>query len=259
MKTSEIIKAIDEVCPPELAEEWDNCGWQVNLGDDMAKGVLVTLEVTKAVIDEAVEKNCSLIVTHHPLIFGGLNSVDVNTVSGNHIIRLLREGISVYSCHTNFDKVGGGNNDYIGKLFGLENVSVLEDGFTRTGDLSSSVNAGELLELVCERLECSPESIRICGDPGKSIIKIGWCSGAGFDFAGSAKAAGCDAFITGDVKYHEAREISEEGGMVVIDAGHFGTEVSFRQNMSKILRERLGEGVRVIASESDEDPFLHLN
>lgn len=258
MKISEVIKITDEICPPELAEEWDNCGWQIKCGDGDVTGVLTAIEVTGAVIDEAVKRGANLIITHHPMIFQGIKSVDVKTVLGNYIIRLINNGISVYSCHTDFDKVEGGNNDYIGEVLELTDVRCLDDGFTRVGNIKGDMTASEFAAFVCRKLNLSERSVRICGDPGKCVKKAGWCSGAGADFADAAAAAGCDVFVTGDVKYHEAREAAEAGRIVVIDAGHFGTEVSFGENMAVRLSERLGAGAKVFSSVAAEEPFAYL-
>ena len=133
MKISEVIELTDEICPPELAEEWDNCGWQVNCGDGEVSEVMTALEITSAVIEEAAAKGANLIITHHPMIFQGIKAIDINTVTGKYVFKLLEKGISVYSCHTDFDKTQGGNNDYLGEALGLSEIRVLEDGFTRTG------------------------------------------------------------------------------------------------------------------------------
>lgn len=258
MKISEVIKITDEICPPDLAEEWDNCGWQIKCGDGEVTGVLTVLEVTGAVIDEAVKRGANLIITHHPMIFQGIKSIDVNTVLGNYIIRLINNGISVYSCHTDFDKVEGGNNDYIGEALELTDVRCLGDGFTRVGNIKGDMTASEFAAFVCRKLNLSERSVRICGDPGKCVKKAGWCSGAGADFADAAAAAGCDVFVTGDVKYHEAREAAEAGRIVVIDAGHFGTEASFGENMAVKLSERLGAGAKIFSSVAAEEPFAYL-
>lgn len=258
MKISEVIKITDEICPPDLAEEWDNCGWQIKCGDGDVTGVLTAIEVTGAVIDEAVKRGANLIITHHPMIFQGIKSVDVKTVLGNYIIRLINNGISVYSCHTDFDKVEGGNNDYIGEVLELTDVRCLDDGFTRVGNIKGDMTASEFAAFVCRKLNLSERSVRICGDPGKCVKKAGWCSGTGADFADAAAAAGCDVFVTGDVKYHEAREAAEAGRIVVIDAGHFGTEASFGENMAVKLSERLGAGAKIFSSVAAEEPFAYL-
>ena len=258
MKISEVIKLTDEICPPELAEEWDNCGWQVNCGDREVREVMTALEITSAVIEEASSKGANLIITHHPMIFQGIKAIDINTVTGKYIFKLLEKGISVYSCHTDFDKTQGGNNDYLGEALGLSEIRVLEDGFTRTGELREEMKASDFARMVCERLNISPRAVRVCGDLDRIVRKAGWCTGAGAEFAKEAAASGCDAFITGDVKYHEARDAAEEGKIVVIDAGHFGTEVSFGENMAKLLSDKAGGKVKVTASKAIADPYGHL-
>ena len=258
MKISEVIRITDEICPPELAEEWDNCGWQIKCWDGDVMGVLTALEITGAVIDEAVSGGVNLIITHHPMIFQGIKSVDVNTVLGNYIIRLINNGISVYSCHTDFDKAEGGNNDHIGEALELTDVRCLDDGFTRIGKITGDMTASEFAVFVCRKLNLDERSVRICGDPHKHVKKAGWCSGAGADFAEAAAKAGCDVFVTGDVRYHEAREAAEAGRIVIIDAGHFGTEVSFGENMAGKLSERLGAGVKVFSSAAEKEPFAYL-
>ena len=257
MKISEVITIVDRLCPPDLAEEWDNCGWQVNCGDDTVCGIMTTLEITEDTIKEAEENGANLIITHHPMLFNGIKSVDVNMVSGKYIHRLIGCGISVYSCHTNFDKVSGGNNDYLAKVIDLTDVEILEDGYTRTGCLKETMTVSEFADFVKRKLGLKDCSVRVCGSPEKPVRKAGWCTGAGFDFAKNAADAGCDAFITGDVKYHEARDTAESGGMAVIDAGHYGTEVSFGKNMAEILTGRLPSGMRVFPSEKIADSFFY--
>ena len=164
----------------------------------------------------------------------------------------------MYSCHTNFDKAEGGNNDYIGQALELTDVRCLDDGFTRVGNIKGDMTASEFAAFVCRKLNLGERSVRICGDPDKHVKKAGWCSGAGADFAEAAAKAGCDVFVTGDVRYHEAREAAEAGRIVVIDAGHFGTEVSFGENMAGKLSERLGAGVKVFSSAAEKEPFAYL-
>lgn len=257
MKTEEIIRIVDEICPPELAEEWDNCGWQVNPGRDETRRILTTLEVTGAVIDEACKADADMIITHHPMIFQGIKSININTILGKYICRLVNEGISVYACHTDFDKVTKGNNDYLGEILNLDHITALDDGFTRTGILRKPLKAADFVDYVRRGLGLNGLAVRWCGDPEKVISKAGWCTGAGFEFLSAAEEAGCDAFITGDVKYHEAREVSEGKRMVVVDAGHFGTEAGFGKNMAHILREKIGDEVEIIPAASIGDSFLY--
>ncbi len=133
MKKNELIKTIEAFCPSATAEDWDNCGFQVNCGKEEIACVLVSLEVTNEIIDEAIEEGADFILTHHPLLFQGIKKIDNNDVIGNYIIRLIQNQISVYSCHTSFDKLPGGNNDYIGTLLELSNVRPFDNdnGFCR--------------------------------------------------------------------------------------------------------------------------------
>ena len=122
MKKRDFAEIIEKLCPSETAESWDNCGFQINGTGSEISTVLVALEVTEAVIDEAERKGAQLILTHHPMLFHGIKRIDSEEIVGKYIFRLVQRDISVYSCHTSFDKLQGGNNDYLGLLFGFENV-----------------------------------------------------------------------------------------------------------------------------------------
>ena len=118
-KISEII----EMSAPLASQEgWDNSGWQIHLGNPEINRILVTLEVNEEVVEEAVSENVQLIVSHHPLIFGGIKKVDTETCTGSMICRLIQHGINVYATHTPFDKCEGGNNDYLADLLELQDI-----------------------------------------------------------------------------------------------------------------------------------------
>ena len=122
MKMSELIAEIEVIAPREIEEEWDNCGMQINMGNQEVNRVLVTLEITKGVIAEAMMKDIDFIITHHPLLFNKIDVVDYNSITGNYIIDLIKAGISVYSAHTTFDDAFGGNNEYLADIFGLSRI-----------------------------------------------------------------------------------------------------------------------------------------
>lgn len=111
-----IEKAMRQIAPPHLAEEWDNCGFQIRCDSDQnIEKILVCLEISDDIITEAIQKSADLIVTHHPLIFGGIRSVDMDDMTGRYVLRLIRAGISVYSAHTSFDSAKDGTNS-IGRM-----------------------------------------------------------------------------------------------------------------------------------------------
>ena len=253
MQINEIKRTMEEIANPGLAVEWDNPGMQVNVGMPGIESVLIALDVTTAVIEEAKAKKAGLIIAHHPLIFSNLKSVDCNTVTGNLIIELIKSGISVYSAHTNFDEAPGGNNDYIASVLGLVNVKKLEAGsFGRIGEFPSEMTLAEAGDFIKETLEL--KYLKTVGDPDAVIKKVGLCSGAGGDMISAAISEGCDLFVTGDVKHHEALGAAEKG-ICVIDAGHYGTEKIFVKNLAAKLTEMTKGKLEIIESATEIDPF----
>lgn len=258
---NELRKALNRIAPEESAESWDNCGFQINTGRENYSRILVCLEITKAVIEEAKEKKAELIITHHPLYFGSFKEVDNNKTIGNYTIELIKADISVYSSHTCFDKAEGGNNTKLCELFGLINAAPLFTGDGKfdyvgyTAELPEEKTVSEIAMLVSETLALAPGELRYTGDGAKRIKKIGVCSGAGVDIAFSAAAKGCELFITGDVKYHEAQN-ARETGIALIDAGHFGTEKIFASNMAERLSAEIGDKAEVLVSTTDINPFV---
>ena len=258
MEKDRLIEMIEDICPLDLAESWDNCGFQVDCtqhGQEIHT-VLVSLEITDAVIDEARKAGANLILTHHPLIFGGIHSVCNRDVVGNYLIQLIQTGISVYSCHTNFDKVSGGNNDYLGALLELKNIRSFDqdNGFCRKGETPFDVTLAEVIHKTAEALNMEEKYFRWVGDLARPIETIGWCTGAGSEFLKEAREQ-CDLFITGDLKYHDA-QMASEMGLSALDAGHYGSEKIFAENMAGLLYDRCGgEGVTVIQSQCDLNPF----
>lgn len=252
-------KKIEELVPPVLQEEWDNSGWQLKISDEV-NDVLVALEITDAVIEEAVSKGADLIITHHPLIFTPLRMVDDNEIISTQIIKLIRAGISVYSTHTPFDKLSGGNNDYLGQILGITGISVSamdESGYLRTGFLceDNKVSIADFIEHASKKLNVSSRLFRFSGNIDAYVKKIGWCTGAGAFLLKAAADEGCDLFLTGDVKYHDA-QLAKAIGINVLDLGHFATERIFGENLISLLTDNgLTDDIRVRLSEIDINPF----
>lgn len=259
MKLEELTQVIEEIAPIHTQESWDNSGIQIAAGPLNICKVLTSLEITDSVIEEADEEGVDLIITHHPLIFGGINSIDYHDTIGSYIVKLLNLGISVYSCHTPFDKADGGNNDFLAELIGLEQVTGFPDGkdinkIGRMGQLPEPVTLVAMLDLLTEKLNMDPEQIRAVGRPDSLITTVGICTGAGADLMQLAAECGCQLFITGDLKYHDAQN-AKALGLSVIDAGHYGTEKSFAENFAAKLREKTEEKIEILPSNVDIDPF----
>jgi len=250
-----IFKELNEIAPLELQEEWDNSGWQINLNNPDIERVLVAMDITDDVIDEAIFEKCQLIVTHHPLFFGSFNEIDSNKLIGNYAVRLIGAGISVYASHTPFDKVKGGNNDYLGKLLDLEDVGYLkgdDSKFLRTGYLKKKCNISEFADFCSNKLNLSKEFFNFVGDKDAKVKKIAWCTGAGADFIELVKYNECDLYLTGDLKYHTALE-AKAISLNVLDLGHYATEHTFVDNMSNKLKNL--KGLKVVESKVNNNPF----
>ncbi len=260
VELNRIAEIIEGIAPLELQESWDNSGWQICLGDGTAEKVLVVLELNEAVVSEAIQQQVQMIVCHHPLIFGGIKKIDRKSAAGNMIVRLIQHGISVYATHTPFDKCEGGNNDYLAQLLELTDIQQIpgdESGICRMGCLAEPKTVQGVLEDFSRKTGQDICSYRLIGSSDQKICRIGMCTGAGSEFMSLAAAAGCDLYITGDVKYHEAQHALELE-IAVADMGHFGSEEIFTENMVKILRETAGDSVEIIESQVNLNPFTVL-
>ena len=260
VELNRIAERIGNLAPLETQESWDNSGWQIRLESAENAGaekILVTLELSEEVVDEAVSAEVQMIVCHHPLIFGGIKKVDSKNVTGNMIVKLIQHGISVYATHTPFDKCSGGNNDYLGQLLGLTEIQLIpgdETGICRMGERKEPVTAAKLAAEYAARTGQDVRSYRLTGNSGQLVKRVGLCTGAGSEFFAVAAAAGCDLFVTGDVKYHEAQH-ARELGITLLDLGHFGSEQIFTENMAAFLRRELGDTVEVLESQVCLNPF----
>ncbi|MCI2061173.1 MAG: Nif3-like dinuclear metal center hexameric protein [Eubacteriaceae bacterium] len=263
MNYDTIIKIIEEIAPPQLAEEWDNSGVQIYTGSETIEKIMTTLEITDEVVDEAKASGCGMILSHHPLIpapaFGMIQKIDASEALGARITELIRSGISVYSAHTSFDSAMEGNNTYTARKIGLRNIRrPMNDPESMPGIIGDLPGEMTLIEL-CDRVEKSlglwEGYSRAAGNPNGTVKTAAICTGAGFDLIDAAYANGCDVLITGDVKYHQALK-AKDMGIAVIDAGHWGTEKSFTVNMAEQLRERCDASVEIIETTINVNPFV---
>lgn len=255
MKLEKIAEVIEEKSPLYLQESWDNSGFQIKLGNPDISRTLVSLEITDSIISEAREIGAKLIVCHHPMFFTPVRQIDETQVTGNYICRLIEERISVYASHTPFDKCAGGNNDYLAGLLHLKDVGPLpgeDTGICRMGTVDGDCTLGEYVCQTAEWLHQDVRMYRLTGDPMDKVQQVALCSGAGAEYMETACEAGCDLFITGDVKYHTAQK-AREMGMNLLDIGHFGSEIIFTANMADWLRKNTD--LMIMEAKSDSNPF----
>lgn len=344
-RISEVIATLEEFAPGQLQESYDNSGLLTGNPEWAVKGILVSLDVTEAVIEEAIEKKCNMIVSHHPIIFGGLKKLTGSNYVERCVILALKNDIALYACHTNLDSVHNGVNAKIAEKIGLQNVRMLDPlkgnlrklvtfvplnkaeavrqaifdagaghignydhcsfnmegtgtfrgneetdpyvgeplkehhekevrieliyrkarekailralleshpyeevaydiyplenadegrGIGMIGELEKGTDLKEFLTLLKDRF--SADGIRYTHETGKQIRKIAICGGSGSFLIGKAIAAGADAFVTGDIKYHQF--FDADGKIVLVDIGHFESEQFTVELLGSILNEK---------------------
>ena len=261
LKNKDIIEFLKAIAPEYLAHSWDNVGTLVGDEESGLKAVLVALELTDDVLEEAINLKTSLVITHHPLIFKPLNRITEDTLVGKRIIRLIKNDITLYSSHTNMDEANGGTNDALFEILELDNKEFLckSDyegyGIGRIGYLSKETSLKNFSNFIKGRLNL--DKVNFVGDSNRMIKKVGLCTGAFYKEAfKEAVKNNCDVFVTGDIKYHEAQEAIDLG-VSLIDATHFATE----NIMSKVLAKNIKKNFKdvcVYESGSITNPFSSL-
>ncbi|HKK90169.1 MAG TPA: Nif3-like dinuclear metal center hexameric protein [Desulfobacteraceae bacterium] len=268
--TKKIWQLVDGFAPFALAEEWDNSGLQVGDMNWPVQRVLVALDVSLEVMAGAVQWGADLVLTHHPLMMAPPKNVDFGRMPGRVLCASATEKISIISAHTNLDKAEKGLNDFFAGIIGLEGCTPFlphwfpgettetRAGLGRQGRFSSPLVLGDLAEFIKEKLSCT--YLRITGDEEQIIRSAVVCTGSGASLTEKFLESGQDLFITGDMKYHEAREI-EQAGRALMDVGHFASEhiaVRLMVEQLKAAAEEAGILLEVKGFDKETDPFTTL-
>ncbi len=370
LKVSDVITALDRICPFDLAEDWDNSGLQVGGPGLPAELTWVCLDASKQVIDKAIQSQVNLLIAHHPMIFNPLKKIDFSTQTGSIIYKAARSDLSIVTVHTNFDSAIGGINDMLADLVGIQDIKVLFDekeekmfkivvfvplghetkvmdalfsaeagtgtigtydscsfrvqgkGTFKPGDgsepwsgehgkinevdeyrvevLVAQKNLGKALEKLKKahpyetpaidvialpgektgaglgrfgslekpdtlkslaqtiKQKLNTDRVSAAGDPDLEVKTAAICSGSGGSLLGAFFASGADVYITGDVKFHDAK-IIEDAGKGLIDYGHFASEHIAVERLAKILGKELSdqgfETAKVEPCLTEKDPF----
>ncbi len=246
----DILDFLQGVAPVELKMDWDNVGLLCGRKDKQVKTVLVALDPFNHICEEAVEKGADLLLTHHPLILQSLSNVTDETTVGRAVMTLIRNDIAAVNAHTNLDCADGGVNDVLANKLGLVDIRKVDgdsDGLLRQGTVKQQALA-DFLANVKEALGCN--GLRYA-DGGKQVCRVavggGSCGSAMYDVL----AAGCDTFVTADVKYNQFCD-AKALGLNLIDAGHFSTENPVIPHLAAKLQAAFPE-IRVIVSEKHTD------
>lgn len=240
MKLKEIIRQLEELSPISYAEDWDNVGLLLGDAEQEIQHIMIALDASNYVIEQAVEQKADLLLTHHPMIFQARKQINTHSIAGKRIWELATHRIACYAMHTNFD-IKGGMAELAGKLLGLLEAEPLEvtvtegeikEGIGRVGNLPEERNISELASLVKERFDL--DFVIVYGDIDKKVRRIAISPGSGKSQIPFAKKAGAEFLITGDIGHHEGIDAVDEG-LVVMDATHYGLEHIFVRFMAAYL------------------------
>lgn len=219
---SRVIEIADSLFPFDNAESWDNCGIQVGDPDRLVLAAAFSLDATPRTLDSAARHSCNLLITHHPLILEPLRNIVAREFVGRTILHAAKLGVDVVSLHTNLDAAPGGLNDDLVAKLGLENVIVpLPARCARIGDLPVAMTVSAFARKATADLGL--EHVHIIANEDRLVRRIFCACGSGMGYFREALNHGADLLLTGDVRYHAAREALEMG-IPVVDGGHYGLE-----------------------------------
>lgn len=267
VELGQLISELEERFPLSGAESWDAPGLICGSAHQPIYRVMVTVDITAAVVQEAIDAGCDLLLAHHPYLLRGVNSVAETTSKGTVLASAIRAGLAIYAAHTNADIVTDGVSDIIAKRLGLQQITALEPagevvGHGRVGYLTDAISLGELARSLAQVLPATATGIRVAGDFDQLVEKVALCGGAGDDFLPNAIAERADVYISSDLRHHvvqDVREISATGGVApaVVDVAHWAAEWLWLEQLAGELRTLHGElDVKVCDLRTDPWDFV---
>jgi len=255
MKCKDLIAKLEELSPSMYAMDWDNSGLLVGDKDKEITKVLLSVDVTDEVIEEAVREGADMILSHHPMIFSKINRVVASDLSGRRIIRMIENGICCYCMHTNFDVMGMADAaaDELGLLQSEVLMVTYEDDISKEGigrygflkDITSLQELGQQVKHIF-----ALDHVILYGDKDTKVAKAAISTGSGKSVIKYALQTDCDVIITGDIDYHTALD-SIAQGLCIIDAGHFGLEKIFITYLQEYLKREVPDLITVRSEQGE--------
>ena len=259
MKIKEVTEALERFAPLPLQESYDNAGLQIGLTDADASGVLLCLDVTEEIIEEAEREGCNLIIAHHPLLFRGLKCIADRNLVERCVRRAILAGITIYAAHTNLDNAEGGVNFAIAEHLGLQNVRILqplpsgEGGSGIIGELPNAIEPLAFLKGVKREFQVAAMQHNLL--PARPIRKVALCGGSGDFLLSQAIKCGADAFLTGEMGYHQF--FGYDNQILIAALGHYQSEQFTVQLMARILRNAC-PNLRIVETKINTNPIQYL-
>lgn len=258
MKVKDIIAVIEDFAPLSNQESWDNSGLCIGSPEDEVHGVMLALDCTEELVDEAVKAGADMIVTHHPLIFGGISKILKEDPVGATIIKAISAGVAIYASHTASDKVPDGVSGAMAARLGLVNLRILNEdrpgsGLGMIGELPTPISADEAVKLVKNAF--SLKSLRSSRPVDKPIRTIAVCGGSGASLINDAREQGADLYVSGDISYH--RFFLPEGFMVM-DIGHYESERDIVDILFSLLTKKFPNFAVRISENINSNPIFYF-
>lgn len=266
---SDVWRVVEDLWPRSLAEDWDAVGPVTGEPTQPVRSIVLAVDPTLAVVEDAVERGADLLITHHPLLLRGVHGVAADGFKGRVIHRLISGGCALLTAHTNGDAAIGGTSDVLIRSLGVEDSEPLApstsgvsgEGIGRVGELARAVTLAEFAERVFGVLPSVAGGVRVAGDPSALVRRVAVCGGAGDSLFDEVRAAEADVYVTADLRHHpasEAREAAADGRPYLVDVSHFASEWLWLGAAAGLLHRALAESgahVEVAVSGINTDPW----
>lgn len=258
MKAKEIIKVIEDFAPLSIQESWDNCGLCIGSPEDEVSSVLIGLDCTVELVDEAIRCGADMIITHHPLIFSGLKKISPEDMVGAAVIKAVKAGICIYAAHTSADKVIAGVSGAMAARLGLTDIEILDEdgegtGLGAVGNLPAPVTAQEAVSLVKERF--SLRMIRTSAPIQGPVSRIAMCGGSGGSLIKAARKAGAQLYISGDISYHN---FFTPDDFMIMDIGHYESEIEIVDILFSLIKKNFPTFAVRITQNINSNPIYYF-
>jgi len=259
MTLSNLLASFEKLWPKESAEDWDRPGLMVGNPSQEINKVLLAVDVTAEVIDQAIQTDCQLLLTHHPMLLRGVHELGELTLKGNLVAKAIKSGLAIFSAHTNADIAQGGVSQSLAKALELRNLAPLDavSGHGIVGDVDE-MKLIDYARKISRAIPATAQGIRVAGDSEKLISRVGLVAGAGDSFLGMAGLAGIDLFITSDLRHHPAQDFIEQSkltdGPALIDIAHWAAEWVWLDQAAAQLAS-MHRDVEFIVSDLRTDPW----
>ena len=261
MKVRQVLDALEQYAPLPLQDGFDNAGLQIGLTEEQeVTGALLCLDVTEAIVDEAERMGCNLIVAHHPLLFHGLKSITGKSYVERCVVKAIQKGIAIYAAHTNLDNAQGGVNYRIAETIGLTNLRFLDSkvatvpaGAGVVGELPEAMSEQDFLLRIKQLFDI--HCLRHNALSGRMIRRVALCGGAGGFLLSNAIAEGADAFLTGEMRYHDYFGHDKE--LLIAEMGHYESEQYTIDIFAEVLGARFPE-LKIVKTSLNTNPINYL-